>query len=271
MPPKNSPVTRSAADAVPHPADLSSRTWAEVRAQAYDLAVLPWGATEPHNHHLPYGTDTILAARLALDAATRAWDQGARVTVLPAIPFGANAMQLGLGPVIDLRPSTQALVLRDVVRSLEAAGIRRLVLVNGHGGNGFRPILREIQGETDVFLSTVDWWRAAPAADHFDAPGDHAGDLETSAMLHVRPDLVRPLAEAGDGAERPFRVAGLREGWAWAARDWRQMTADTGVGDPRAATAAKGAAFVDAATARLAALFAELAALDPDDPYEPAP
>ncbi|WP_412061091.1 creatininase family protein [Rubrivirga sp. IMCC45206] len=246
---------------------LADLPWSTVRDASYDVAVLPWGATEPHNLHLPYATDTIQAAAVAAEAVRRAWARGARALVLPAIPFGANAMQLGLGPVIDLSPTTQAAVLGDVVRSLEAAGVPRLVLLNGHGGNDFKPMVRELQGRTDLFLATLDWWRAAPADDHFDAPGDHAGELETSAMLHLRPDLVRPLGEAGDGAERPFRVAALREGWAWAPRDWRRMTADTGVGDPRAATAAKGAAFVDAVAERVASFLVELAAMDPADPY----
>lgn len=246
---------------------LSDLTWAVARDTPYAAAVLPWGATEPHNTHLPYATDTVLAEAVATDAARRAWERGARVLVLPALPFGANAMQLGLGPTIEMRPSTQALVLRDVVRSLEAAGIVRLVVVNAHGGNDFKPILRELQAQTPVFLCALDWWRAAPP-DVFDAPGDHAGELETSALLHVRPDLVRPLAEAGDGAERRFRVRALREGWAWAPRDWRQITADTGVGDPRASTPEKGAAFVDAAAERIAGFLVELAAMDPADPYE---
>jgi creatinine amidohydrolase len=246
---------------------LAEVTWAEARDADYAVAVLPWGATEPHNLHLPYATDTVLAESVAAEAARQAWESGTRVIVLPALPFGANAMQLGLGPTIDLSPSTQTHILRDVVRSVEAAGIPRLVLLNAHGGNGFKPILRELQGQTPVFLAAVDWWRVVPAADYFDDPGDHAGELETSAMQHLRPDLVRPLSEAGDGAERPFRVTALREGWAWAPRDWRQMTADTGVGDPRPASAEKGEAFVEAAVGRVASFLEELAAMDPADPY----
>lgn len=246
---------------------LSDLTWAVARDPAYAVAVLPWGATEPHNTHLPYATDTVLAEAVAVEAARRAWARGARVLVLPPVPFGANATQLGLGPTVEMRPSTQALVLGDVVRSVEAAGIARLVVVNAHGGNDFKPIVRELQSQTAVFLCTLDWWRAAPAGDFFAAPGDHAGALETSAMLHVRPDLVRPLAEAGDGAERPFRVQALRDGWAWAPRDWRAVTADTGVGDPSASTTEAGAAFVDAAAERIAVFLADLAAMDPADPY----
>ena len=250
---------------------LSEISWGEARAAAYAVAVLPWGATEPHNLHLPYATDTILAEAVAIEAAGRAWARGARVLVLPAVPFGANGMQLGLGPTVDMAPSTQRLVIRDVVRSLEAAGIGRFAILNAHGGNDFRPILRELQPQTDVFLSAADWWRAAPADAHFDTPGDHAGELETSAVMHIRPDLVRPLSEAGDGAARPWRVAALREPWAWAPRDWPRVTADTGVGDPAASTPEKGAAFVDAAAARIADFLVALAALDPADPYEDAP
>ncbi len=245
---------------------LAEATWPETRRAAYAVAVLPWGATEPHNLHLPYATDVILSEGVAIEAARRAWASGTRVTVLPPVPFGANAMQLGLGPVIDLRPSTQLAVLGDVVRSLEAAGIDRLAIVNGHGGNDFKPLVRELQAETDVFLCALDWWKAAPH-DVFDEPGDHAGELETAAVMHLRPELVRPLDQAGDGASRPFRVAGLREGWAWAPRDWRQITADTGVGDPKAATAEKGAVFVDTCAERIAGFFVELAAMDPADPY----
>ena len=250
------------------PYALSDLTWADVQRSTYDVAVLPWGATEPHNTHLPYATDTIQAEAVALEAARRAYERGGRPLVLPAIPFGANAMQLGLGPTIDLAPSTQALVLGDVVRSLEAAGITRLVILNGHGGNGFKAMVRELQGRTSVFLCVLDWWRCVPAEDHFDEPGDHAGELETSTMMHLRPDLVRALEDAGDGAERPFRVAALRDGWAWAPRDWHRMTADTGVGDPSASTPEKGAAFVHAVANRVAAFLVEFAAMDPDDPYE---
>ncbi|MEP0547102.1 MAG: creatininase family protein [Rhodothermales bacterium] len=246
---------------------LAEVTWAEARDADYAVAVLPWGATEPHNFHLPYATDTTLAEGVAAEAARRAWESGTRVVVLPAIPYGANAMQLGLGPTIDLSPSTQAHVLRDIVRSLEAAGIPRLVILNAHGGNGFKPLLRELQAQTEVFLAAVDWWRVLPAADYFDEPGDHAGELETSAMQHLCPDLVRPLSEAGSGAERRFRVQALSEGWAWAPRDWRRMTADTGVGDPRAATPEKGAAFVEAVVGRIASFIEEFAAMDPSDPY----
>jgi creatinine amidohydrolase len=244
---------------------LAEITWQRVRAEAYDVAILPWGATEAHNLHLPYATDTIEASAAAIAAASLASDAGARVVVLPAVPFGVNTGQRDIPLCLNMNPSTQAALLADLVVSVEAAGIHRLVILNGHGGNDFRPMIRELQPATGVFLCTVNWYACIDAAAWFDAPGDHAGELETSVMLHLAPELVRPLAEAGAGAAKAFRVRGLREGWAWAPRQWTAVTADTGVGDPAAATADKGRGFFDAAVARLGEFLVELARADPAD------
>jgi creatinine amidohydrolase len=87
-------------------------------------------------------------------------------------------------------------------------------------------------------------------------------------MMHLAPDLVRPLSEAGSGRARPSRLRGIREGWAWAPRRWTQVTADTGIGNPAKATAEKGAAYVGAAVERIGDFLVELAALKLDDLYE---
>ncbi len=250
----------------PRPYILAETTWTDVRETLFEVAVLPWGATEPHNLHLPYATDVVETGRLAAEAARRAWQAGAAVVVLPAIPYGANAQQADLRGTVNMDPSTQLSVLRDIVDSLEAQAIPKLLVLNGHGGNDFRPLIREIQARTDVFLCLVDWFRM-PTDGIFDEPGDHAGELETSLMMHLAPELVRPLEEAGPGAEHPFRIHALREPWAWAPRQWRLATDDTGVGDPSAATADKGAAFFEACAGRLAAFLEELADADLDDLY----
>lgn len=237
------------------------------RDEACEVAVLPWGATEPHNLHLPYGTDSIEAERVAIEAARLARAGGASVVVLPTVPFGANAQQLGTPLTINLDPSTQARVLRDVARSLDHHGVRKLVVLNGHGGNDFRAMIRELQPRVRVFLSVADWYRAVDPAGYFDRPGDHAGELETSVMLHLEPGLVRSLEEAGPGEARAFRVRALREAWAWAPRDWKRVTDDTGVGDPGRATADKGERYFRAVVEAVAAFLTELSAADPDDLY----
>ncbi|HLL82179.1 MAG TPA: creatininase family protein, partial [Longimicrobium sp.] len=226
------------------------------------------GATEPHNLHLPYATDVIQCDHVAAEAARRAWERGTRAVVLPTVPFGVQTGQLDLKLSLNLNPSTQAAVLADLVDALDGQGIHRLVLLNGHGGNDFRQMIRELQPRSRVFVCTVNWWNCVDPAPFFAEPGDHAGELETSVMMHVAPDLVLPLGEAGSGAARRFRVAGLREGWAWAPRHWRQVTDDTGTGNPSASTAEKGATFFDAVTERISGLLVDLAAADLDALYE---
>jgi creatinine amidohydrolase len=187
--------------------------------------------------------------------------------VLPTVPFGVNTTQLDIPLTLNVNPSTQLALLTDLALALDGQGVRKLVLLNGHGGNHFRQMLRELQPRVRLFLCAVDWYNCVDPRPYFAEPGDHAGELETSVMQHVAPHLVRPLADAGPGRARTWRVGGLREGWAWAPRRWTQVTADTGVGNPAAATAAKGAAYVDAVAERIAGLLVELQALDPDDLY----
>jgi creatinine amidohydrolase len=244
---------------------LSRATWPDVRDTDWQVAVLPWGATEPHNLHLPYGTDVTEATAVAHEAARIAWEEGAAVTVLPAVPFGVQTTQLDLTFALNMNPSTQAAVLADLAESLDHQGVPRLVIVNGHGGNDFKPIIRELQPHVDVFLSAVSWYHVADQDAYFDDPGDHGGELETSVMMHLVPDRVRPLDEAGPGTAREWRIPGMRDGWAWAPRPWSRLTDDTGVGNPAAATAEKGARYFDVVTRRLGQFLVDLSATDPED------
>lgn len=247
---------------------LAETTWQAVKDAAFDVVILPWGATEAHNYHLPYGTDNIQCDYVAAEAARLAWKQGAKVVVLPTIPFGVNTGQLDITLDMNLMPSTQLAVLRDMVRVLARQGIPKLLVLNGHGGNDFRQMLRELQAEfPSVFLCTATLFSIVDRSKFFDAPGDHADEMETSMMLHIAPDLVRPLAEAGSGTGKQFRMGALRK-WAWAQREWSQVTTDTGVGNPAAATATKGAAFLGAVTGELSQFLVELAAADLNDLYE---
>ena len=247
---------------------LAETTWKAVEPTRFSVAVLPWGATEAHNFHLPYCTDTIECDGLAAESARRAWDAGARVVVLPTVPFGVNTGQLDIKLCLNMNPSTQAAVLGDIVASLEGQGIRKLVILNGHGGNDFRQMIRQLQATSWVFICTLNWYQCVDPAAFFDEPGDHGGELETSVMMHLAPQLVRPIEEAGSGSARRFRIAGLRERWVWAPRQWTRVTPDTGVGNPAAATAAKGARYADAVAERIAGFLRDLAAADLDDLYE---
>src|SRR5690606_20361521 len=109
---------------------LDESHWKDVQRARTDVVVLPWGATEAHNYHLPSGTDTLQASNVASEAARRAVAAGARVMVLPAIPFGVQTGQLDIPFCININPATQAAVLRDIVASLEPHGSKALVVLN---------------------------------------------------------------------------------------------------------------------------------------------
>ncbi|OGG55479.1 MAG: amidase [Candidatus Handelsmanbacteria bacterium RIFCSPLOWO2_12_FULL_64_10] len=247
---------------------LAETTWKTVKQTAYEVAVLPWGATEAHNYHLPYSTDVVECDRIAAEAARIAWERGAKVVALPTVPFGVNTGQLDVRLDINMNPSTQLAVLNDVAESLARQGIPKLIVLNGHGGNDFRQIIRELLPRRRLFICSISWYQTLDLKAFFDEPGDHAGEMETSLMQVFAPEWALPLSEAGDGAERRFRVKGLREGWAWTQREWTKMTADTGVGDPAKATPDKGRRYFEAVTKKIGEFLIELAAADANDLYE---
>jgi creatinine amidohydrolase len=247
---------------------LSEINWKIVKDASYDVAILPWGATEAHNYHLPYGTDIIEAESIATMSAKIAWEQGAKVIVLPVIPFGVNTGQYDVKLDMNMNPSTQLLVLRDVVEVLDRHKIYKLIILNSHGGNDFKAMIRELGLKfPSMFLCQCNWFQAVDQKDFFENKDDHAGEMETSVMMHLTPNLVAPLSEAGDGAAKKFRFSAIREGWAWAERKWTQVTNDTGVGDPRKASAEKGEKYVKAVTEKVGNFFLEVAKTSKDDLY----
>ena len=116
----------------------------EIDGPAYQAAVLPLGATEPHNLHLPYGTDTFQVEAVACRACEIATERGARVFQLPAIPYGTETNQMEFPMAMNLNPSTLAKVIADLVDSLAKHKIHKLLLLNGHGGNDLKWVLREL-------------------------------------------------------------------------------------------------------------------------------
>jgi len=247
---------------------LAETNWQTVINVDYELAILPWGATEAHNYHLPYCTDNYQATAIAERSAELAWEEGKKVVVLPTIPFGVNTQQLDIKLTINMNPRTQAAILRDIVESLENHNIQKLVILNGHGGNDFRQMIREIQKDTPLFLAAVNWFQIPDTQDDLHEPGDHAGELETSLMLHLHEKMVRPLDEAGSGHTKRFRVTAMKEGWAWAPRLWTKVTADTGCGNPALSTAQKGEAVFKKVVHKFSDFLIELAEIDVQNIYE---
>lgn len=247
---------------------LAENNWKTVKETPYTVAVLPWGATEAHNYHLPYGTDIIEAEEVAAAAAHIAWQSGVLLTVLPTIPFGVNTGQFDVKLDMNMNPSTQLAVLRDVVEVLNRQQIYKLIILNSHGGNDFKTMIRELGLQyPKMLLCSCNWYQAVDQKIFFENRDDHAGEMETSLIMHLRPTLVRPLSEAGDGAAKKNKITAIREGWAWAERKWLQVTKDTGVGDPRKASAEKGARYFEAVIKKVAQFFTEVAQTPNNDLY----
>lgn len=240
--------------------DILSASYNDTKDQEFHYAVLPWGATEPHNYHLPYLTDCYLAHDIAADAVRKAYDnKQVKGMMLPPIPLGAqNPGQLDLPFCLHTRYETQKAILTDIVASLHRQGIFRLIIVNGHGGNNFKNMIRDLAVDYPFFLIAVsDWFSIVPQEGYFEEDDDHAGELETSVLMHYRPELVN-LPVAGDGTYYPFRSEALREGVAWIPRNWSKISDDTGVGNPHKSTPEKGARYADVVTDKLADLFDQL-------------
>lgn len=251
------------------PWQLAEISYSEVRDHPpFEVAVLPLGATEPHNLHLPYATDTLQVETIADLACARAFERGARVVRLPAIPYGTETNLRRFPLALNLNPTTLAAVLTDLVASLAGSGIKRCVLLNGHGGNDLKWVLRQLYGSTPVHLFLANWYKMAADrhAALFEAAGDHAGELETSMGLAHFPELVN-LPRADPGAIARTRFEAVNRGWVELTRPWHLLTTNTGAGDPRPATAEKGQALTEIVVERLAGFLVELAASPVDDRF----
>lgn len=224
---------------------LPESTFGEVRTVRFAAALLPWGAIEPHNYHLPYLTDVILAESLAIDASRLAKERyGINTMVLPGVPCGSqNPGQHDLPFCIHFRYETQRDILRDIVAALYRQGIRTLLIINGHGGNSFKPLIRDLALDFPTFrIALSNWFEVLPLSDYFENPGDHADEMETSLLMHYRPSLV-DLSTAGSGEATGWESEPMRRKVAWIPRNWSRTTVDTGVGDPSLATVEKGARY----------------------------
>lgn len=239
---------------------LAETNWNHLKDATFDLAVLPWGATEAHNYHLPYGTDVIEADHVAAESGRLAHEQGARVIILPTIPFGVNTGQMDINLDMNLMPSTQMAILKDVITVVRNHGIKKFMVLNSHGGNDFKTMLRELGvAFPDMFLCTTNWFTSLDKSKYFQEEGDHADEMETSLILYMRPELVLPRDSWGTGKEKKIKIKEFREPWAWTERPWSKISKDTGVGNPIAATKDKGAAFFKDVTEQMASLMRKIA------------
>lgn len=248
---------------------LAESNWLAIKDGKIDLAILPWGATEAHNYHLPYSTDIMESDFLAAESARKAWEKGAKVIVLPTIPFGVNTGQSDIYLDININPSTQYAILNDIIEVLNRQGIFKLIIFNSHGGNDFKPIVRELGLKyPKMFICITEWFKSLDRKIYFESPGDHADEMETSLMLYIAPQLVLPKEKWGNGKVKENKISAFSEGWAWTERKWSKISQDTGVGDPKSATKEKGERYFSAVTEKMSDLFYDIWKADTGDLYE---
>ncbi|MGC8976977.1 MAG: creatininase family protein [Candidatus Ratteibacteria bacterium] len=236
-----------------------------------EICILPWGSCEPHNLHLPYGTDYLTTEKIAEISCKKANERGGKVIVLPGIPIGVNSNLFGFPLTLHFSPTTQLSILKDIVYSLENHKIYKLVIINGHGGNEFKGLLREIYGKTSIYIFLVDWWKVGEDVITKiceDKTGEHGDESETSWMMYLFPELVH-LEWADEGKVNEPKIKGLKEKWAQFVRPWHLLTKNSGYGNPKKANAEKGRKIVEIATDRIAEFLLELskAKIDEKFPY----
>ena len=252
---------------------LSEQTYATIRQTKWDAAVLPFGATEPHNLHLPYGMDVFEGTLIGERVCEAAHARGANVVLLPTIPYGTETNLQAFPLAMNLNPSTLLAILRDLIGSLENSGVQKLVLLNSHGGNDFKPMLRELYGKTRVHLFVCNWYQMI--LDRYDEifaeRDDHAGEMETSFALAHFPQLVVQTEDgriaADEGRPARTRFEAINRGWVSITRPWHLLTRHAGSGNPFAATAEKGRQLMELVVERLAEFLFELSRAEVDDRF----
>lgn len=248
---------------------LAESHWNSIKDANFELAILPWGATEAHNYHLPYSTDILESDLVSAESARIAWEKGAKVIVLPTIPYGVNTGQSDIYLDININPSTQFLILKDIVEGLNRQKIYKLMILNSHGGNDFKPIIRELGLKfPKMFICTTNWYQALDRNKYFENSGDHAEEMETSIMLYLKPELVLTKENWGEGKEKKNKIKSFNENWIWAERKWSKVSDDTGIGDPRLATSKKGEKFFRDVTNKIGNVIFDLCKVDIENLYE---
>jgi creatinine amidohydrolase len=252
--------------------DLTSTNLHRISKRKYEVAVLPAGAIEAHNRHLPEGQDFLHTTYIARQCCELAWKKCPSVICLPTLPYGVDCNLLSYPLTIHVSQATLDAMVREIIVSLRAHGIRKVVIINGHGGNDFKPLIRQIQTDTDVFVFLCDWWKVG--ADHynqiFTKKDDHAGQMETSVAMALYPDLIEPNV-AGDGKAKPFRFKALQKGWLETSRNFARINDHCAIGDPAGASPEKAERYIDLVCKRISQFLTELANSTIDDhfPYKP--
>jgi creatinine amidohydrolase len=247
----------------------------DVKAFDPQVAVVAITSTEPHGSALPYGTDFYIGDGIARRAVERANEQGGRVLMLPSLPIGNNVNFKAFHFACRVSVRTLMDIVRDIIEALEQDGIRKIVLINAHGGNTdtLRAALREHHDRTPgsnrkAFVCMVhgSGFASPDAYALIDHPSDHAGEGETSDIMYLRPELVRE-DKLRDQPRCEPAVECLHDPRVTFVRPWHKYVPQSGGGDNRTSSAAKGEAIIESAADNLATFLVELSAAPWSDDF----
>jgi creatinine amidohydrolase len=250
------------------------REWAHMTTAEFEgvdktrlIALLPVGAIEQHGPHLPVCVDAAINAGV-LARAMELLPDDLPVCVLPPVPYGKSVEHDSFCGTLSLSAATLTAVWTDIGDSLHRAGVQKLVLFNAHGGQPqvMDIVARDLRKRHGMLVVTLSWFSfGLPESMFSDTElkhGLHAGDVETSVMLHLHPTLVqmdkaRNFKSAGEVMEKDFQMLapeGSGVGFGWLAED---LNASGATGDASGATKEKGRATVEHAAHKLVELLTE--------------
>lgn len=236
------------------------------------IAVLPVAAVEQHGPHLPVGVDGYIAEGY-IGRVMELLSPALPVTFLPLQSIGKSDEHLAFPGTLTISAETAIRVWTEIGKSVHRAGVRKLVIANSHGGNS--PIIdivaRNLRVELGMFVVTTSWHRLGYPYGLFSkeelAHGIHAGEIETSLMLALKTETVRPNMENAKPAtiamEREFKHlrASTPAGFAWMTQDLHESGA---VGNARQATLEKGSAALEYGAQAFVALLEDVHHFDVD-------
>jgi creatinine amidohydrolase len=252
---------------------LSETNYGFTKTNRYEVAVLPLGATEPHNLHLPYGTDMYEGTTVGEKICEAAWQRGGKVVLLPTVPYGTETNMAKFPLAINVNPTTLFAFVTDIVDSLFTSGVRKVVLLNSHGGNDMKPLLRELAGKSTAHVFLCNWYNALNDIwrEIFQEQEDHAGEMETSFGLAYFSHLVAKNPDgtlaADAGQVSPTQFEAINRGWVSITRPWHLLTTNSGSGYPHHASAEKAERMMDVLVERLGGFLHQLATTEITDRF----
>jgi len=244
---------------------LQEMTIDEVREFDAEVVVLGVASTEPHGPSLPYGTDFFQCDGLARRAVIKANERGARALMYPTLPIGNNVNFKAWPFACRMRVRTLMNLMLDIIEQIEADGVRKIVIVNGHGGNtdALNAVLREQferhepHCDDRAFVCMAGSFASAEAREAIEHSAPHGGEGEVSRVMYLRPDLVKTDRLTDQPVCTPF-VESIAAGKVHWVKPWYLYVPLSGGGDTRKSTPEKGVGLIETGSDGLADFLVEL-------------